>query len=155
MTPKRLLGNVCQYIQATNDTNMRSNLTDALLARLNEIYLERPCVVGVSQRLLDVPNGIDPDMNFAGRTAQIGEEVATIAGKTYNQFSELVDEGLQALKGIEDNEAIDGNEEIITDIGQNMFNSRLKNDLGRLGGIAEPEIAPHRERLKTGFISPS
>ncbi|MBU0784330.1 MAG: hypothetical protein KJ798_07955 [Gammaproteobacteria bacterium] len=155
MTPKRLLGNVCQYIQATSDTAMRSNLTAALLVRLNEINVEHPCVVGVSQRLLDVPNGIDPDMNFAGRAVQVEQDVAALAGKTYNQFSDLVDEGLQAIQEIEKNEKISGNDETITDLGQNMFQTRLKNDLNRLGGISETDIAPHRERLKTGFTSPS
>jgi hypothetical protein len=155
MTPKRLLGNVCQYIQATNNTDMRSNLTAALLVRLNEIDIEQPCVVGVSQRLLDVPNGIDPDMDFAGRTAQVGQDVAALAGKTYNQFSDLVDEGLQAIQAFENNREIAGHDDVITNIGQNMFSSRLKNDLSRLGGISEADIAPHRERLKTGFTSPS
>lgn len=155
MTPKRLLGNVCQYIQATNDTDMRSNLTAALLVRLNEIHVEQPCVVGVSQRLLDVPNGIDPDMDFAGRTAQVGQDVAALAGKTYNQFSDLVDEGLQAIQAFEKNKEITGNDNVITNIGQNMFSTRLKNDLNRLGGISEADIEPHRERLKTGFTSPS
>lgn len=155
MSPRRLLANVCQYIQATSDTEMRSNLAAALLTRLNEIAVERPCIVGVSQQLIDVPNGIDPDMNFAGRAAQVEQEVTALAGKTYNQFSDLVDEGLQAIQEIEQNDKIVGNDDIITDIGQNMFSSRLKNDLNRLGGISEADIAPHRERLKTGFTSPS
>ena len=154
MTPKRILGHVCQYIQATKNRNMKSNLTTALLSRLDEIHRERPCVVGVSQRLLDVPNGIDPDMEFAGRAMQLEQDVAALAGKTYGQFSELIEEGVEAVKIAENQKELTTHDETINNIGQNMFVSRLKNDLSQLGGVAEADIAPHRERLKTGFTSP-
>ncbi|HEX4917955.1 MAG TPA: hypothetical protein VFV43_08680 [Limnobacter sp.] len=149
LTPQQAIKDVVQYIESIQDSSLRSNLTDALLNRLQEIHLEGPCVSGVLQRLLDVPNGIDPDMNFAGRAQQIGEEMATLAGKTNAQLNELIQEGVQAIPEQERNP--DTAQTIASQIGRNMFDARVDQDMKLRGGIPETELATHRERLQAGF----
>ncbi|MCR2745355.1 hypothetical protein [Limnobacter parvus] len=153
INPKRVLGHVCQYIQATQDSGMRDHLKQSLLSRFREIELEKPCVTGLLQRLLDIPSGIDPDMNFAGKARQVGEDVVTVAAKTYEQFNTLIEEGIEAIPAAQRNS--DAQNNAIGAIGQNMFEARINQDLKRLGGLTEAEIAPHRERLKVGFNAPS
>lgn len=148
-SPRLILGDVCQYIQATANTTMRNNLQQALLDRLIEIAIEQPCTPGVMQRLLDVPNGIDPNMNFAGKSRQIGEEMASLASKTYERLTVLIDEGRQAIP--ESERTPETMDQMATTIGQQMFVNRVNHEMKRLGGMSEMEVAPHRERLSTGF----
>lgn len=149
ITPQKAIKEVIQYIKSVPDHTMRTNLTNSLLERLREIDEEGPCVSGVLQRLIDVPNGIDPDMSFAGVSRQIGEEMATLAGKTYEQFNELIDEGMEAIVNEEHNP--DVTQTIASSIGRNMFDTRVNQDMKILGGLDEETLAPHRERLKAGF----
>lgn len=149
ISPQHAIKEVIQYIQSVPNQTMRTNLTNALLERLREIHMEGPCVSGVLQRLIDVPNGIDPDMNFAGASRQIGEEMATLAGKTYAQFSDLIEEGVRAIEQEEYNP--DVTHTIAGNIGRDMFHNRVEQDMKLMGGLSEAELAPHRERLKAGF----
>ncbi|HEX4842074.1 MAG TPA: hypothetical protein VFV57_00255 [Limnobacter sp.] len=149
LTPQQAIKEVVQYILSVKDPTMRLNLTQALLHRLEEIQLETPCVSGKLQRLLDVPNGIDPDMDFAGADRQIAEDMATLAGKTYEQFNKLIDEGIEAIQEEEKNP--DTTQSIAKQIGLDMFNTRINQDMKLLGGLEEQDLAPHRERLKAGF----
>lgn len=149
ISPQKAIKEVIQYIEATTDNTLRTNLTDSLLHRLREIHYEDPCVSGVLQRLFDVPNGIDPDMNFAGASRQIGEEMATVASKTYARFTDLIDEGLEAVARERPNPNV--SRTIAGNIGRDMFHTRVEQDMKLLGGLSETELAPHRDRLKEGF----
>lgn len=149
ISPQNTLKQVIQYIQSNSNSTMRTNLTNSLLERLREIHLEDPCVSGVLQRLIDVPNGIDPDMNFGGAYRQVGEEMATLASKTYEQFSDLIDEGIEAITEQEGASKIART--VASDIGQQMFETRVHQDMTLLGGLDNATLAPHREHLKTGF----
>ncbi len=147
--PQHAIKDVIQYIQSVPDETMHLNLTNALLERLREIHVEGPCVSGVLQRLIDVPNGIDPDMNFTGASRQIAEDMATLASKTYSKFSDLIEEGVRAVEHEEHNS--DVTRTIAGTIGRDMFHTRVDQDMKLMGGLNETELAPHRERLKEGF----
>lgn len=152
LTPNKALKEVIRYIKATPDVQMKTNLTNALLERLREISAEKPCVVGVLQRLMDVPNGIDPDMNFAGVSRQIEEDMSRLAVKTYAQVNSLIDESIQAQRALPDSENNEANAEAIASkIGKEMFGTRVKQDMHLLGGLNQAELTPHFERLKAGF----
>lgn len=149
LSANRAIKDVVQYIESKHSDPMYDHLTNALLNRLIEIHMEGPCISGILQRLLDVPNGIDPDMNFAGQSHQIGEEMATLAGKTYEQFNDLIDEGVRAIEDLQGDEKVA--KEVTSQIGRSMFHTRVNQDMKLRGGIPEAELEPHRERLQAGF----
>lgn len=149
LTPQQTIKEVVRYIRSIQDNTMRGNLTSALLERLREIDVEGPCVSGILQRLVDVPNGIDPDMNFAGAARQIGEDMATLAGKTHAQFTELIDEGMQAIEDEKHDKQL--TQTIAGNIGREMFETRVNQDMKLMQGLPAAQLAPHLERLKAGF----
>jgi len=58
---------VWSYIQKIEDAELKGNLLDSMATRLCEIAIERPCKTGMSQRLIDIPSGVDLAITEDGR----------------------------------------------------------------------------------------
>lgn len=153
VSPFQTLTRVTKYIWATKDQTLKQNLTDSLLTRLREISNEDPCITGVLQRLIDVPNGIDPDMGFINVSDQIAQEMSTVASKAFDQFTNLIDEGLNALPLHEINP--EPETPTVEQIGRQMFATRVHQEMHQLGGIPEEQLTQHIKNLETGFTLPS
>lgn len=73
-----------QYIRSHPDPTVKESLEEALWSRLAEIGRhEWICSVGLLQRILDVPSGVDDSLNVFARRRQIEEDVIKIAAAVY------------------------------------------------------------------------
>lgn len=71
------------YIRNHPDRAMRSLLKGALWSRFAEIGAGYVCPVGIVERMLDVPSGVDDSLNVFARRRQIQEDVIKIANQVY------------------------------------------------------------------------
>ncbi|MCQ8894982.1 hypothetical protein NQT62_00835 [Limnobacter humi] len=146
---RQVLGHVIQYISAKTDIPLKNNLNQALLERLIEIDREDPCAPGIMQRLLDVPSGIDPAMDIAAKSRQVGEDLATLAGKTRQRVDALIEEGLEALPN--QDRTLANQQGPMAIIGENMFEARVNLEMQRLRGLPAGDLTEHVNKLKLGF----
>ncbi|MDH4396155.1 MAG: hypothetical protein QE278_10780 [Limnobacter sp.] len=146
-SPASILPVVWAYVQTTTDDTLRGNLMEAFFNKLVEVKVESPCVVGQLQRLLDVPTGLDPDMDQFGAAAQMGDELSTIASKVYERFDKLIEEDATVSRS--------RNEEQLASpvgrMGKLLFRQRVEQDVGRFRGINVRQLEADIQRLEAGF----
>lgn len=145
ITPQQAIKVVAQYVLSVKDSSLKTSLTEAFLERLREIRVEGPCLCGVLQRLVDVPNGVDPRMAIEASDSQIAEEMARLAGKTRTHVDAIIEEGVMIV-GEEE-----ASEKEISNISKDTFRSRVDQDMGLFGGLPKNQLAPHIKRLEAGF----
>jgi hypothetical protein len=146
-SPASILPVVWGYVQTTKDDTLRGNLKEAFFNKLFEVYAEGPCVVGQLQRLLDVPTGLDPDMDQFGAAAQMGDELSNIASKVYERFDKLIEEDGEFAQSHNEEQRASP----VGRVGKQLFRQKVEQDIGRFRGINVRKLEPDIQRLEAGF----
>jgi hypothetical protein len=78
---KTCLGILWNYIRLVSDPSLQALLKASMLTKFVEIQRERPCGLGMIERLIDIPSGIDLSLAQAISLADVRFELQTLAGK--------------------------------------------------------------------------
>lgn len=146
-SPASVLPSVWCYIQSNDDTAFRSKLKDAFYNKLYEIRAETPCTKGQLQRLLDVPTGIDPDMDQFGAELQMVDELASIAGKVNERLDKLIEEDARFAKSRQLKQLSSP----IGKVGSEVFRHQVEQDVGRFRGVNVRKLEADIQHLEQGF----
>ncbi|NJM32583.1 MAG: hypothetical protein HC848_06640 [Limnobacter sp.] len=95
-------------------------------------------------RLLDVPSGVDNQLNLLGLVGQIEEDFACIAQTTAKNLERL----------IADNELLEETpipDEVLSQMGKEMFRQAVETELVLLRGLDPDLLAPYIEKYESGF----
>jgi hypothetical protein len=118
-----------------------------LFLQLAEIGQERPCFSGCVQRILDIPNGIDPAVSAIPVGVYIKNEVTELAVRLQNELSSLF-----AGTELEDTDALEGlDEALLAEIKTDLFKQMANTELGLVRGIPRDQFAREVERMLPGF----
>lgn len=104
-------------------------------------------MVGQLQRLLDVPTGLDPDMDQFGAAAQMGDELSNIASKVYERFDKLIEEDGEFAQSHNEEQRASP----VGRVGKQLFRQKVEQDIGRFRGINVRKLEPDIQRLEAGF----
>lgn len=145
--PALALRTLVTYISEHKDPEVAANLRDAALLQLGEIGREKPCYSGCVQRILDIPNGIDPAVSAVSIQRQIKEDVAELAVRVQNELSTFFEgtelENLERLEGVDD--------AVLAEIKVDLFRQLADMELGLVRGIPQNEFESEVRKLEPGF----
>ena len=86
ITPGDAATIVWRYINAQSDLVLKNNLRESFVARLVDIGVTPPCGLGMLQRLIDTPTGIDFSMTVQLSADALRDEVAAMAADVNEEF---------------------------------------------------------------------
>ena len=142
------LTDVWNYIRETSDDELRSHLQLSLAAKLREISNERPCGVGMIERLIDTPTAIDWSITTAISTEHLREEMRTMAGTVNNTFEEEISEHIALVRAGQG--SLDSNvdcEQILTKLKRERFLLTADIEFGMLRGIDRKIVSREADRV--------
>jgi len=146
--PALALRTLVTYIAEHKDPEVAANLRDAVFLQLGEIGREKPCYRGCVQRILDVPNGIDPAVSAVSIQRQIKQDVAELAVRVNNELGSFFEgtelENQTGLEGVD--------EAVLLEIKLDLFRQMADMELGRVRGIPQAEFLSEVEKMAPGFI---
>ena len=148
ITPSGALRTLYGYIHYHANARVAENLLDASLLQLAEIGQEEPCFVGCVQRILAIPNGIDPAVSAVPLAAQIKESVTALAVRLQNEMSDIF-AGTE-LENVDEMEGVD--EAVLADIKVAMFKQMVSTELGDMQGIPASQYAEEVDKMAQGFV---
>ncbi|MEY3202679.1 MAG: hypothetical protein RIR70_2229 [Pseudomonadota bacterium] len=94
------------YCQNQTDATLRDNLIAAFATRLRDISQERPCNTGCIQRLLQVPDGIDPRLEKGWPdTASLRAEITTLVSRLDAFLDDKIEAGEAAWHAYQPSDA--------------------------------------------------
>ena len=147
ISPALALRMLVTYIAQHEDPMVAANLWDAALLQLGEIGCEKPCYSGCVQRILDIPNGIDPAVSAVSVQRQIKEDVAELAVRVQNELSTFFEgtelENLERLEGVDD--------AVLAEIKVDLFRQLADMELGLVRGIPQIEFESEVKKMEPGF----
>ncbi|RZS39728.1 hypothetical protein EV673_1484 [Limnobacter thiooxidans] len=147
LSPGLALRTLAGYIQHHDNPDVAANLRDASMLQLAEIGRERPCFSGCVQRMLDIPNGIDPAVSAIPVDQQIKQDVVELAARVQNEMSTLFDgtelEDMDALEGVD--------EAVLAQIKVDLFKQVANTELGFVRGIPQSQFMKEVDRMSPGF----
>ncbi|HEX4917953.1 MAG TPA: hypothetical protein VFV43_08670 [Limnobacter sp.] len=147
ISPGLALRVLVQYIQIHKKPVVTTNLLDSLLICLEEIGREKPCFTGCSERILNIPNGIDPDLSVIPVERYLTQEVSDLAARVRNTMADLF-EGTE----LEEAESLPGvDETVLAEIRGAVFKQTADLQLGRLRGIPEAQYKNEVQKMLPGF----
>lgn len=146
-SPALVLRTLAGYIQHHDNSEVATNLRDASLLQLAEIGRERPCFSGCVQRILDIPNGIDPAVSAIPIGQQIKQDVAELAVRVQNEMGSLFEgtelENPDLLHGVD--------EAVLAQIKVDLFKQIADTELGSVRGIPKNQFMKEVDRMSPGF----
>lgn len=147
-TPTGAFRTLHGYINHHANAKVTENLRDASLLLLAEIGREEPCFGGCVQRVLAIPNGIDPAVSAVPLGSQIKESVTALAVQLQNEMSDIF-AGTE-LENADEMEGVD--EGVLADIKVAMFKQMVDTELGAMRGIPASEYAEEVDKMAQGFV---
>ena len=142
------LTDVWNYIRETSDNELRSHLQLSLVAKLREINKERPCSVGMIERLIDTPTAIDWSITTALSTEHLREEMRTMAGTVNNTFEDDIAEHIALIRaGQEPSDSNVDCENILTMLKRDRFLQTADIEFGMLRGIDRKIVSREADRV--------
>lgn len=135
------------YIQQHANPDIQRSLRNALVTRLVEIRTETPCNTGCLERLLDVPSGIDHELNVFNNPQAIREDVERIAARVNAQFhtlfpgTELADENFVDIL----------DPDLVASLKAAVFSQDAQLELSTILGLNPAEVKQQVNRAAVGF----
>jgi len=136
--------------------DLKKQLTAAFLARLVDIGRELPCNMGIVQRILDTPAGIDFSLTHNQPDPKmIKEEIQTMAGQMNNDFEEGLREYYpsspsQASSSQDDDKSNDDG--IVAEVKKDLLSAAVMERLVRQRGwdpkTVEEQLQPVLDSIK-------
>lgn len=146
-TPILALQALWSYAKQHKDPKVRENLMQATRICVTEIGQENPCSTGCVERILNVPNGIDPVISMIATDIHYADEVSRLAARVQSAMPSIF-EGTE----LENPDMVEGlDEAVFGEIKASLFKRAAETELGLVRSVPERQFVKEVERMLPGF----